>query len=115
MGQAIKQLAVVTGASTGIGYELAIQCAKHGFDLVVGDEGLDEVQRRRALADQILRFRRPELFDQLDVRETVAMTDHATRSARCALAGFRPASSARIHGNRTMSSFLMCANRSCAK
>jgi short-subunit dehydrogenase len=35
MGQAIKQLAVVTGASTGIGYELAIQCAKHGFDLVV--------------------------------------------------------------------------------
>ena len=36
MGQAIqKKLAVVTGASTGIGYELAIQCAKHGFDLVV--------------------------------------------------------------------------------
>jgi uncharacterized protein len=35
MGQAIKQLAVVTGASTGIGYELAIQCARHGFDLVV--------------------------------------------------------------------------------
>jgi short-subunit dehydrogenase len=35
MGQALKQLAVVTGASTGIGYELAIQCAKHGFDLVV--------------------------------------------------------------------------------
>ena len=30
-----KKLAVVTGASTGIGYELAIQCAKHGFDLVV--------------------------------------------------------------------------------
>jgi len=36
MGQAIsKKLAVVTGASTGIGYELAIQCAKHDFDLVV--------------------------------------------------------------------------------
>src|SRR3954464_7494374 len=36
MGQAVqKKLAVVTGASTGIGYELAIQCAKHGFDLVV--------------------------------------------------------------------------------
>src|SRR5215218_2362195 len=35
MGQAVRQLAVVTGASTGIGYELAIQCAKHGFDLVV--------------------------------------------------------------------------------
>src|ERR1044072_4621758 len=35
MAKAIKHLAVVTGASTGIGYELAIQCAKHGFDLVV--------------------------------------------------------------------------------
>jgi short-subunit dehydrogenase len=35
MGRALKQLAVVTGASTGIGYDLAIQCAKHGFDLVV--------------------------------------------------------------------------------
>jgi short-subunit dehydrogenase len=36
MGRAAQtKLAVVTGASTGIGYELAIQCAKHGFDLVV--------------------------------------------------------------------------------
>ncbi len=40
MGRAAPQkLAVVTGASTGIGYELAIQCAKHGYDLlVVADE-----------------------------------------------------------------------------
>src|SRR4051812_11646582 len=30
-----KPLAVVTGASTGIGYELAKCCAKNGFDLVV--------------------------------------------------------------------------------
>lgn len=29
------KLAVVTGASTGIGYELAIECARHGFDLMV--------------------------------------------------------------------------------
>jgi short-subunit dehydrogenase len=36
MGQAAPQkLAVVTGASTGIGYELAVQCARHGYDLVV--------------------------------------------------------------------------------
>ena len=35
MGQAIKKLAVVTGASSGIGYELAILCAKHGYDLLV--------------------------------------------------------------------------------
>jgi short-subunit dehydrogenase len=36
MGRAAPQkLAVVTGASTGIGYELAIQCVRHGYDLVV--------------------------------------------------------------------------------
>jgi uncharacterized protein len=30
-----RQLAVVTGASSGIGYELALCCARNGFDLVV--------------------------------------------------------------------------------
>ena len=30
-----RPLAIVTGASTGIGYELALQCARNGFDLVV--------------------------------------------------------------------------------
>ena len=35
----LRPLAVVTGASTGIGYELAKQCAENGFDLlVVADE-----------------------------------------------------------------------------
>ena len=34
-----KKLAVVTGASTGIGYELARQCAKTGFDLIVAADG----------------------------------------------------------------------------
>jgi uncharacterized protein len=35
MGTAARPLAVVTGASSGIGYELARQCAEHGFDLVI--------------------------------------------------------------------------------
>jgi short-subunit dehydrogenase len=30
-----KELAVVTGASTGIGYELAEICAAEGFDLII--------------------------------------------------------------------------------
>ena len=30
-----RPLAVVTGASTGIGYELARKCATEGFDLVI--------------------------------------------------------------------------------
>lgn len=42
-----RPLAVVTGASTGIGYELALACARNGFDLVVAaDEG-----RIKAAAD----------------------------------------------------------------
>jgi uncharacterized protein len=35
MGQAVKPLAVVTGASSGIGYELARCAVEHGFDLVL--------------------------------------------------------------------------------
>ncbi len=30
-----RLLAIVTGASTGIGYELARQCAEHGFNLLI--------------------------------------------------------------------------------
>ena len=30
-----RPLAIVTGASTGIGYELAVECARNGFDLLV--------------------------------------------------------------------------------
>ncbi len=38
-----KPLAIVTGASSGIGLELAMQFAEHGFDLVVAaDRPLDE-------------------------------------------------------------------------
>ncbi len=40
---ASRPLALVTGASTGIGYELGKQCAKHGYDLLVSaDEPLDK-------------------------------------------------------------------------
>lgn len=33
-----KPLAVITGASSGIGYELARECAEHGFDLLLAAE-----------------------------------------------------------------------------
>jgi short-subunit dehydrogenase len=39
-----RQLAVVTGASSGIGYHLALECARNGFDLVLAaDRSLDTV------------------------------------------------------------------------
>src|SRR5688572_10941007 len=38
-----RPLAIVTGASTGIGFELAKQCAANGFDLVLAaDERMDD-------------------------------------------------------------------------
>lgn len=43
-----KGLAIVTGASTGIGYELAKCCAKDGYDLVIAS---DEAEIRRAADD----------------------------------------------------------------
>jgi len=43
MATAVRPLAVVTGASSGIGLELARQCAQGGFDLVIAaDRPLDE-------------------------------------------------------------------------
>jgi uncharacterized protein len=35
MNSDIRPFAIVTGASTGIGYELAKRCAENGFDLLV--------------------------------------------------------------------------------
>ena len=38
MDQATRPLAVVTGASAGIGYQLALLCAREGYDLVVASD-----------------------------------------------------------------------------
>lgn len=43
-----RPLAVVTGASTGIGYELAMLCADNGFDLVIA---ADEARIQAAAND----------------------------------------------------------------
>lgn len=50
MGQAIRSLAVVTGASSGIGFELAKIAAGKGYDLVIA---ADEPQIRQA-ADELM-------------------------------------------------------------
>src|SRR3954464_308125 len=58
--------AVVTGASTGIGYELAMQCAKNGFDLLIA---ADEPEINQA-ADAVR---------SLGVRVEAVQADLATR------------------------------------
>jgi uncharacterized protein len=43
-----RPLAIVTGASSGIGYELAKQCQDHGFDLLIA---ADEPEIEQAAAN----------------------------------------------------------------
>jgi short-subunit dehydrogenase len=46
-----KPLAVVTGASSGIGYELAKLCAREGFDLMVAADRPEIVEAAQALRE----------------------------------------------------------------
>jgi short-subunit dehydrogenase len=46
MNSAVRPLAVVTGASSGIGLELARECARNGFDLIIAaDRPMSEAQQ----------------------------------------------------------------------
>src|SRR3954462_12290644 len=65
MSKSVRPLAVVTGASTGIGYELAEQCVKNGFDLVIA---ADEAEIEAA-ADTLRAF---------DAKVTAGEADLAT-------------------------------------
>jgi len=76
----IRPVAVVTGASTGIGYELAKCCANHGFDLVIV---ADEAVIKAAAAD----------FEQLGARVDALEADLSTLEGvdkLCGVVGDRP-------------------------
>src|SRR4051812_3062319 len=59
MAKSSKGLAVVTGASSGIGYELAKICAEEGFDLVIAadepaiQQAADTMRRDGARVDAV--------------------------------------------------------------
>ena len=72
MSTTSRQLAVVTGASTGIGYELAKICAQQGFDLVVA---ADEARINEAA----------EVFRGLGAHVEAIKADLATREGVAAL------------------------------
>jgi len=43
MGSSVRPLAIVTGGSSGIGFELARECVEHGFDVIIAaDTPTDE-------------------------------------------------------------------------
>src|SRR6476646_859126 len=60
-----RKLAIVTGASTGIGYELAKCCAREGFNLLV-------------VADEVEIYEAAEDFKKLNVRVDAVEADLAT-------------------------------------
>jgi short-subunit dehydrogenase len=51
MSESLRPLAVVTGASSGIGYELARLCAENGFDLVVAADRPEIVEAAQAFGE----------------------------------------------------------------
>lgn len=71
MAQSSRKLALVTGASTGIGYYLAQECASHGYDLVVA---ADEARIEKAAAE----FRRTGV-DVRAVETDLATTEGVDR------------------------------------
>jgi short-subunit dehydrogenase len=50
MSEALRPLAVVTGASSGIGYHLARECAENGFDLVIAADRPEIVEAAQAFS-----------------------------------------------------------------
>lgn len=65
MTKSSSKLAIVTGASTGIGYELAMCCAREGFNLLV-------------VADEVEIYEAAEDFKKLNVRVDAVEADLAT-------------------------------------
>ena len=51
-----RPFAVVTGASSGIGFELAKQCVKHGYDLLVAadEPSIEDAARQLAVAGAVV-------------------------------------------------------------
>ncbi|MEU6827682.1 SDR family NAD(P)-dependent oxidoreductase [Nocardia beijingensis] len=47
-------LALVTGASSGIGFELARQFIAHGYDVVIAAEMLPDAVKAKAKANRII-------------------------------------------------------------
>jgi short-subunit dehydrogenase len=83
----LRPLAVVTGASSGIGYELAKLCAEHGHDLVIAADQPSLVEAKQA-------------FEALGVRVEAVESDLSTEDGVQKLVG--------VIGGRPID--ILCAN-----
>jgi short-subunit dehydrogenase len=90
MSSSQRQLAVVTGASTGIGLELARECAKHKFDLIIVanepeiESAADELRREggnveAVNADLATKEGVNKLYDAIGSRSVDALLANAGR------------------------------------
>jgi short-subunit dehydrogenase len=88
-----RQFAVVTGASSGIGYELARQFAQNGFDLLITaeDEGLAQA------ADNL---RRDGQIEVIDVRADLAQYDGVEHLYAAIQATGRPVDAIALNAGR---------------
>src|ERR1700722_12144790 len=75
------QVAIVTGASSGLGVSIALALAEAGADLVLGARRLDRLQETRALIEQTGRR-------ALAVRADVSDADDCDALAAAAIAEF---------------------------
>ena len=70
MNATLRPLAVVTGASSGIGLELARECADHGFDLIIAaDRPLAEAERDLTARGATVQCVQADLADRPGVDE----------------------------------------------
>lgn len=85
----IKPLAVVTGASSGIGFELARQFAEHGYDLLINaeDAGLTDAAERLRAEGASVQTVHADLTSYEGVEQLYAginwRSSHSTSRRRC--------------------------------
>ena len=82
MGSATnRKFAVVTGASTGIGYELARQCIEHDFDLLIcaEDAGIHEAARHLGAAGAAVEAVRCDLATYEGCEKLVKAVEQSNR------------------------------------
>jgi short-subunit dehydrogenase len=83
-----RPLAVVTGASSGIGYELAKKCAQHGMDLIIAadESAIEQAAQKLSALDVDVKALEVNLATQEGVDKLVALIKRGGKPVDCLLA-----------------------------